>query len=541
MKKKSLIPVLLLVCVTLAHTEQRAQESRGTYEISGRVVNALTGEVVRKATVTITPSAQRGDGQHYDVEDGTFQFRSLTPGKYMLSAQARGFTLQAYEGHAGFSTAIVVGPDKTSTGIIFRLRPDGSILGQVLDEHNEPVREAHVLLFEKATDMGTRMVERRGQRQTDDQGQYQFHHLHPGTYYLAVATQPWYRRYLQVGGRRVGFVGQEQKPTLDPALDVAYPITYYPGATDAEDAGAILLRPGDRISANFDLAPVPSVHVTIRGANADDGRRVTQPNFRPRVFGFESGVFLQPSVNWKDGEVEVSGLAPGDYALSLMRFDGGERNNRAQDISLQGNTELDALGATGLEAVHGKLTFEGSQPPRNAFLQFRDLSTGDPLGARVDENGEFTLQPRHVGRYVVSLTNAPGYAIRAISATGARMNGRTITISGQATELAITASQGVGTINGIVTKDAEPVSGTMVVLVPQDIADNVSLFRRDQSDSDGTFTLSDVVPGRYTAIAIQNGWDMEWASPDALRPYLAKGTPVQIDGKQKLDIEVVAQ
>jgi len=87
----------------------------------------------------------------------------------------------------------------------------------------------------------------------------------------------------------------------------------------------------------------------------------------------------------------------------------------------------------------------------------------------------------------------------------------------------------------------EPVSGTMVVLAPQDIADNASLFRRDQSDSDGTFTLHDVVPGHYTAIAIQNGWDMEWASPEALRPYLAKGTSVVINGKEKLEIKVAAQ
>jgi hypothetical protein len=86
-----------------------------------------------------------------------------------------------------------------------------------------------------------------------------------------------------------------------------------------------------------------------------------------------------------------------------------------------------------------------------------------------------------------------------------------------------------------------PVSGAMVVLVPRDITDNVSLFRRDQSDSDGTFTLPDIVPGLYTAIAIQNRWDIEWAQPEALRPYLSKGTPVQIEGKQQLEIKVAAQ
>ena len=108
-------------------------------------------------------------------------------------------------------------------------------------------------------------------------------------------------------------------------------------------------------------------------------------------------------------------------------------------------------------------------------------------------------------------------------------------------ELTIEASEGVGQIEGTVMNGDKPVSGTMVVLAPQEISDNASLFRRDQSDSDGTFTLRDVVPGRYTALAIQKGWDLEWASPEALRPYLAKGTPVVVSGKEKLEIKVAAQ
>src|SRR6202035_686653 len=111
----------------------------------------------------------------------------------------------------------------------------------------------------------------------------------------------------------------------------------------------------------------------------------------------------------------------------------------------------------------------------------------------------------------------------------------------QPVELTIQASEGVATIDGSVMNGDQPVSGAMVVLVPQDIANNVILFRRDQSDSDGTFTLPNVVPGRYTAVAIQHGWEMEWASPEALRPYLAKGTAVQGLGKQQLNLTVPAQ
>jgi hypothetical protein len=67
----------------------------------------------------------------------------------------------------------------------------------------------------------------------------------------------------------------------------------------------------------------------------------------------------------------------------------------------------------------------------------------------------------------------------------------------------------------------------MVVLVPQDIEHNSGLVRRDQSDSDGTFSLYNVSPGSYTVIAIENGWDSQWLNPDILKPYLNGGATVE--------------
>jgi len=48
---------------------------------------------------------------------------------------------------------------------------------------------------------------------------------------------------------------------------------------------------------------------------------------------------------------------------------------------------------------------------------------------------------------------------------------------------------------------------------PQDPSLNRGLFRRDQSDSDGSFSLRDAAPGKYTVVAIEDGWELEWAAP----------------------------
>jgi len=538
MNTRLFIAMVLLACLPAKGQQpSRPAEAEGEFQVNGTLVNSVSGELVHNAFVQLIPVAQGPQSRHVEVgKDGTFSFHNLAAGKYSLVAQARGFPAQFFEEHEGFNTAIVVGADKVSSGIVFRMRPQSSISGKILDEHNEPIRDAQVWLFARNTDVGRHVIEARRQFQSDDRGEYHFGHLAPGTYYVAVQAQPWYQRYLPEPIRKMP-AGQPQ-PEVDPALDVAYPIKYYPGTTESDDAGAIVLRPGDRISADFNLTAVPSLHITLHTVNSD-GTHPTQPNFRQRIFGEPVG-FAQPKMVWGQGETRISGIAPGDYTLNLVQFDGQTTTMRAQEVSLQQSGELDASGAAGLEHIHGTVKFDGDHPPSNPFLEFRSLNSGSRMGARVDEQGEFSVQPEQAGKYMIALGNAPGYAIRSISASGGGVSGRTIEFTGSALEITIDASQGVGTITGTVIKGDKPVSAAMVVLVPQQIAENATLFRRDQSDSDGTFTLRDVVPGRYTAIAIQNGWDLEWASP-ALRPYLAGGIPVQINGSQRLDIKVRAQ
>jgi hypothetical protein len=139
----------------------------------------------------------------------------------------------------------------------------------------------------------------------------------------------------------------------------------------------------------------------------------------------------------------------------------------------------------------------------------------------------------------VALDNADGFFLKQLTATGANLKGRVIEISGRsAVHIAGVASRGAARVEGIAMHDGQPFAGAMIVLVPRDPGNNLPLFRRDQSDSDGTFTLSNVVPGAYTAIALANGWDLEWANPVVLQPYLKPGEAVQVPAEGKLQIKV---
>ena len=80
----------------------------------------------------------------------------------------------------------------------------------------------------------------------------------------------------------------------------------------------------------------------------------------------------------------------------------------------------------------------------------------------------------------------------------------------------------------------------MVVLIPQNPEANVDRFRRDQTDLDGTFTLLNVSPGTYSVIAIEDGWDLDWAKPAVLTNYGRNGQPLIVTAREKGTVHLSA-
>src|SRR5260370_37706718 len=83
-------------------------------------------------------------------------------------------------------------------------------------------------------------------------------------------------------------------------------------------------------------------------------------------------------------------------------------------------------------------------------------------------------------------------------------------------------------VEGFVKRSGKAAAGVMVVLVPANAESNIELFRRDQSDFDGSFVLPGVIPGSYTVIAIEDGWSVDWSRPALLARYTPRGQKVTI-------------
>ena len=113
--------------------------------------------------------------------------------------------------------------------------------------------------------------------------------------------------------------------------------------------------------------------------------------------------------------------------------------------------------------------------------------------------------------------------------------------TGDSPRLEILAGSGFGEMEGTALYNGKPASAVMVLLAPEDPKNNQVLFRRDQSDSDGTFDVLNIVPGRYRLLAIERGWELEWANPAVLEAFLAKGLPVEVKAGDHLRKSVEVQ
>lgn len=46
------------------------------------------------------------------------------------------------------------------------------------------------------------------------------------------------------------------------------------------------------------------------------------------------------------------------------------------------------------------------------------------------------------------------------------------------------------------------------------------------------------VPGSYTLLAIEEGWDLDWSRPGVIAPYLKRGRPVEIQRETSSPVKI---
>jgi len=512
---------ILLALTTLPALPQTPPSSPGLFIIAGKVVNAVTGEPVRRATVAVLAvEDSRLIASVESGNDGSFALEGLPAAKYQLTASRRGFLTAFYDEHDEFSTAIVTGEDQETTGLTFRLVPCAQLHGVVTADGGDPVAGADVMLFLKPHrhNPGERIVEV-GSALTDDTGAYEFGYLAVGDYLLAVKAEPWYALHHSS-------INTRPRPANDPSasLDVAYPVTYFDSTTDEASASPIVLAGGSRQEADITLHAIPALHLTLAAPHAERGE--VMPMLRQTIFGAK--VFTESLASPPDPRqetVEFTGIAPGYYEIERA-----EPNIVELDAAV--SQQVDTAQVTPTVELSGTL-----QTSSGLSLKDEVTVTLEPLDSArrqapiqtIYSQGAFSFPKVTAGNWELwAESQGRQLPIASITAGSRTHPGNRVTVQDRPLTVVVTVSQAETRIEGFARLEGKGVSGVMLVLVPKDRSAFRSLARRDQSDSDGSFALRDVVPGQYTVVAIQDGWNLDWAQPEVIGRYLPRGVPVTI-------------
>jgi len=496
-------------------------------------VNKIDGRPLPRARILLRDSKNPREFEGVITsDDGKFEFNSLPARKFSLTGSKKGFITSGYDQHENFWTAIVTGAGLDTEHLVLKLAPSAIITGRVLDEAGEPVRHASVQIYFDNHVAGIDQISPFRAVETDDRGVYELAPIIPGIYYLSVSARPWYAVHPHAD--RFGPEPAEDSAAtnhVDRRLDVAYPTTYYADVLDTESATPIPVRGGERLEIDLHVNPVPALRLVFHIPNIGENKyvlpRLEQPSFDGEAF-VQSGEVHMVS----PGVVEMTGVPAGRYDVRLQGAATSQMNS--VDFTKDGE-DVDVSEAQAMSTVKVSVHLPGQASlPDGLALGLQGKSRTIPNWKKLDSKGEAQIDQIPAGRYQVVVWGArKPVVVASLSSQDADVAGHTLVVHpGTSPRLSVTLSAGESDLNGTVKRAGKPFAGAMVVLIPNDPDNNHDLFRRDQSDLDGTFTMRSVIPGSYTILAIENGWDLEWSKPAVIAAYAKGGRKIEIGSRE---------
>jgi hypothetical protein len=498
---------------------QKTNDRRAT-SITGRVVNE-SGQPVPNAFVNVFGTGtQRPERRNTNTDaDGKFSADDLPRGVYTVFARARGYVFAPEARGPAYY--------RPGDSVTLEVRKGGVITGTVTNSAGEPVVGIRVAAVPHRDAEGhlSQGLGAGTPTYTDDRGVYRLFGLSPGFYLVAA------------GAKLPGF-------PIATAFDDVAP-TFYPSST--RDTGAeVPLHYGDEatgINIRFRGEPGYAVSGLIVGAGDTKGAEV-------RLIRVSSGGIegLTPThLRGKDYTFALYGVANGEYYIIAQRYpyqnDDGARSRpipvKVKDQSVSGIE----ITLNPLSAISGRLILdsvptndkstkcETTRPPsiEEALISARSdqredakplpfLSLAISTVSAPNEKGEFLLQRMEAGQfriepkmldetwYIRSIT-LPGTGRRATTIDAAQ-KGFSVKAGARLSGLTVTLADGAASLRGRVAADKQSSllpDHLRVHLIPaeQELSDDLLRFAESEVQNDGTFTLTNLAPGRYWIVTRQ--------------------------------------
>ncbi len=490
-----------------------------TFRIAGNLVDATTGEPVRRASVALQVLRGASVAKAIAVSDtgGRFEFLGVAGGTYQLTAERRGYPTQVYAPGTGFAVAADL-PDLT-----FRMRPYATLTGTVVDENGDPIAGAAIKLIRSEIQGGRRELRPALSAVTDDRGEYRVASLESGRYYVSADARAQEAGELSFYARR-----------------------FFPGAASLSGAVPLDLAPGANQRANFQLQPEPAFHVRgqVNGAEALAGLIVS---LGPRASGEAFGGTGFPVRFLGEGRFEVSGVTPGQYTISATGTRDGALETALQTIAV-GAADLEGVTLTPgpLASISGRVTIEqkeGAAALRadQVHISFlpEEAITKPVVSIQMKEDRTFANANVPAGDYSVRVNVPEPYYLKSAKAGGLDVaaSGFTIPAGGVPPPLEVLIGSNGGEVSGTVSIQDKP-AGNCFVLLLRSGSRSPSQDRMAVTDAEGKFMVGAVAPGEYMAYAWRNLEEIEYRNPQALTQYSGESVTVAEGAKQALALKL---
>jgi len=539
----------ILAVVFLAAGQPAADKCR----LEGTVLNAVTGQPIRKARITLTPVPGGEPILAAADAHGKFALADLVPGKYNLMAGHDGYTDQRYgakrpgEEQKGEQLELTAGSAKTDANL--KLTPLGTIMGFVRDEDGDPVRQVDIALLAYAYRSSGKKLQIRNDVQTDALGEYRLFDVPSGTYYLRAKP-----------------VSAQAPGTGQPGE--AYAAVYYPNSPQQSGAGAVELTPGqEQRGIDFVLHPVPISFIRGRvippaggthcmaslGMGADE----LQP-YSEALGGLSVVQFVSMS-EMADADVASPGTRPvdnnnkfefrnvplGSHILSARCTVGKQRFTATMPIQLDaGGLDSVELHPVGPSTINGQVRLEGESKSKvteaRVFAGQSDgesffiggFSDSDSAEGKIAEDGTFSFHNLSMEIYHFTVNEPNDLYVKSITEDGrdVRESGVDLKAGAMSVTVQIVLSANAGSIEGSVENGA----GAKVILVPSDPQAARTLAKTATAGDDRHFVFPVLAPGRYKLFAWEDvDTNAAMYDPEFRKPFESKGQTVEVGEKQK--------
>jgi Carboxypeptidase regulatory-like domain len=526
-----------------------AQADTGKYELSGTVVNSVTGDKI--ARVLVQMNGMRQSPVLTDA-DGNFHFEGLSRSSVNVVVRKPGyFSEQEIALHSTASRPFMVdiGPD--TQPLTLRLVPAAIVTGRLTGFDNEPVEDAPVRLFTKGVLNGRYQWQQIGAATSSDDGHYRIGNLRPGQYVISVGTPP-----------RIGLASLiESRPR-------GYPLEwFYPGVPDRSAATAVDLAPGREFQADIILPEQPVFRIVGTVVRPPDVARTGV-----QLMSADGEILGVLSQFRQNGQFEMRQVPAGRYILQANSADQqGQQYYGQIPISVRSNVNgiVLVLGPVPTIPVVLKTEFKKPQPEMMQFvgrqapiIQIQLQSTDPPYGVTYaqpagPDNPDLLIRYAKPGRYTVEFPQ--NYGNYAQSATCGNVDLLrellVVTSGGQMPPIMVTLRDDGGSLavnlNGTV-----PETGAQVLVLADDEPTQPPrlapifppMFRQTSVLSGGRFgpniamtQMENLAPGNYTVLAFDRLDGVEYANPEVIQKYLPQAVRVTIqpNGKTSVNLDVI--